>query len=756
MRLWQALVLLAFVFVAGCTAARDGAVAPGALDPSPGSPGSVSQTNDPWVLTATRLDDAYRGTFLGNGTIGQRVMEQGTGWWHGMASGGGRGKSGQATFTDPRDARSAFVPGPLPAFMAGLYEQEHLVTIPSPTAVDLAVGDQAFMADPRRIRRFRQTLSMRDGLLMTEADWDTGSGHLRVEITTLVARHDPHLAMVRLRLAPERRMDLELRHSNQLAGEPSPGGDFDPARTAVSEGGMEWVTTTRHGRVPFAQVERLVWGERQEPRHEPGSEVPHRAPSAARSASPAPNLTQGLIVRRGTLSGPTTITRFVATASGRDTKDPLAAARASAERAVKLGAEGVLGPHREAWARLWQSDIEIEGQPEDQQAVRSFLFYLLQCARDHGDASIPPMGLSAATFGGHIFWDAETWIFPPLLALHPQMAKVILEYRYRTLPAARQAARAAGYAGASYAWQSAQTGQEQAPEPFRHGRHVTADVALAAWQYYAATGDRNWLANRGWPILEATADYWVSRARPAAGGRLAITRVTTPDENAGLVDNSAWVNFAARRNLEVAARTAAILGRKADPRWARVAKGLILSRDPETGLIMEHDAYRGQKIKQADTLLLIFPGDIDLPNEEKERLYDYYAPRAIEVGPAMTDSIHAIVAARLGRAQEAYQRFRDSFQPFLRAPFLMFSEKRTRDALYFVTGAGGSLQAVLFGFGGLSLGDPDTPTVTPLLPPAWQSLTLRGVAWQGRRYDRAIRVGSEPTWTPVGAISGGS
>jgi trehalose/maltose hydrolase-like predicted phosphorylase len=697
---------LSALLLAGCTATpRTSGTSFGPAGP-PGAGIASTQapvaSADPWTLTTTTLDVSYRGTYLGNGTLGQRLMHQGTGW-------------------GPE--------GPLPAFMAGLYEEEHLVTLPSPTAVDLIAGDRHFMGDPRQIRSFRQELSLRAGTLTTDAVWDTGQGALRVVIRTFVARHDPALAQVQLRLRAARPLDLRLVTGGAL------GGDFEAPQVTAHGDGVELLATTHRGRVPLAQVDRVT---------------------ARGFAIGRPSVnTDGAASRSLRLpgSGEVVITRIVATLAGDaggSASDPgrlLDRARQLASRAAAAGDEALFARHRAAWERLWQSDVEIEGAPQDQQAVRSFLFYLLQSARAGGDASIPPMGLSGDAFGGHIFWDAETWIFPALLAFHPDLARPLLEYRFRTLPAARANARAAGCAGASYAWESAANGTEQAPEPFRHGRHVTADVALAVWQYYAATRDRTWLAAHGWPILQATAEYWVSRARPVGkGDRFGITQVTTPDENAGLVNNSAWVNFAARCNLEAAAAAAAALGRPADPRWTRLARGLILTRDPATGLLREHDAYRGLKIKQADTLLLLYPGALQLPKAEKERLYDYYAPRAITAGPAMTDSIHAIVAAALGRPEEAYRQFQASCQPFLRPPFLMFSEKRSRDNLYFLTGAAGSLQAVLYGFGGLRLGDPDCATDDPLLPPAWQSLTLRGVAWQGRRYDRVIRRGQAPRW----------
>ncbi|HEU4753630.1 MAG TPA: glycoside hydrolase family 65 protein, partial [Armatimonadota bacterium] len=369
--------------------------------------------------------------------------------------------------------------------------------------------------------------------------------------------------------------------------------------------------------------------------------------------------------------------------------------------------DSLLDGHRKAWEQLWRHDIEIEGDPEAQQVVRACLFYLLASTRSGSDQGVPPMGLSSSAFNGHVFWDMDSWMLPAVLPQQPELARAMLEYRYRTLDGARANARAEGLPGASYAWESARTGRETLEGVYRHGRHVTGDVALAARQYYTATGDRSWLQSRAWPILQATADNWVARAKPDGKGGYVVRQVTTPDENAGLVDQSAWTQYVARVNLEFAAQAARELGKPANPRWLQVAKGLGYLRDA-SGMILSHSGFdASKKSKQADALLLEHPGQAGLSKEELARMYGFYAPRVIAHGPAMTDAIHAIVAARLGRQQEALDRFREGYRPFVRPPFHVFSEKRTKDNLCFVTGAAGTVESVLYGFAGLRL-EPDS------------------------------------------------
>lgn len=180
--------------------------------------------------------------------------------------------------------------------------------------------------------------------------------------------------------------------------------------------------------------------------------------------------------------------------------DPWNESERQAIYAAREGADELAAAHERAWDALWQSDIVIEGDDEAQRAVRFALFNLYGSVREGSRRSVAPMGLTSAGYGGHIFWDAETWIFPPLLVLHPELARQMLDYRTDRIEAARRRAYAHGYRGAMFPWESDDRGEESTPTfaltgPLEH--HITADVAIAAWQYYCVTQDREWLQRQG-------------------------------------------------------------------------------------------------------------------------------------------------------------------------------------------------------------------------------------------------------------------
>jgi trehalose/maltose hydrolase-like predicted phosphorylase len=470
------------------------------------------------------------------------------------------------------------------------------------------------------------------------------------------------------------------------------------------------------------------------------------------TATPLGDTTQSLDMKRGVLvtrTGTAATTAFLSavdpdlyalqtTAAGQD-KPTFSTHAEIGSRWT--GFEAARTAHEAAWQALWKGrDIVIDGDPEAQQLVHKLMFDLLQSTRVGGDDSIAPETLSGDFYKGHIFWDAEIWMFPALLAQFPERARNILDYRYRLRDAARAQAAAKGYRGLDFPWESAKTGKETAPGGFSEGRHVTAGVGWAHWQYFLATGDKKWLAERGWPILAGVADYFASRANKNASGRFSIAGVTGPDEFAMNVTDNAYTNAMAANCLRAAGAAARVLGRPANPAWDAVARGLVLPFDPVRGAYLKMSGDDGKtRTKQADGELLLYPAQAPMDLKTAAATFDLHKPRVIKNGPAMSQSIHALIAARLGRADEADTAFRESYRPFVRGPFLLFSEKRSLDRCVFATGAGGVLQAVIYGFGGLDLSRPDGLVPgKPALPKGWTKLTVQGIVWKGRRYTLTV------------------
>ena len=667
------------------------------------------KTNDPWILQSNNPKNKY-GTYLGNGRIGARIGSDGVGWM------------------DDK---------PTDCFMTGLYQDEKL--IPLPQWSDFSIYDERgrrFQVDYKA--PYRQTLNMREGYVETELTLRSGIQRLTGKVTFFISGNDNPLASDVAAI----QYQLKPKFSGKVFLGDALGPGTEWKRVLIAQtvtGGSEFVgvTTEGHGVVicvgirdaEGAPVDRTV-------RLRRGRDIVLTkwvVLSDARGC--IPTLKQSLPYTAAVTMG-----------------DILDAVRRRLDAVSKTGFDRVFAEHRANWRHKWVSDIIIEGDPEAQQVVHAMMFYLLSSASPGW--SIPPTGLSSAGWSGHIFWDADIWMFPALMLQHPDEAYGIVRYRRDTLIGAVENARARGLAGAEYAWESARTGRETIGMPFSEERHVTADAAIAASSvfYQHPKSPRYWseLYERdALVILTKTADYWVSRAYyNKEKDRYEILHVLPPDEDAGIVNNSAYTNAAAKRNLELAIAALKNAGLNVPQKWREVASKMYIPFDNKSRRFIAYDGYNGRKTKQADTELLIYPLAYSMPDDVKQRTFDYYKQKTDPRGPAMTSSIHAIIAAELGRSDEAYKHFTESFQPFLRGEFLMFNEKRSKtyENMCFLTGCGGVLQSVIYGFAGLRIGNKPEGFnqilpelyIKPCMPKNWKKLTITNIYWRGKKYDLEI------------------
>lgn len=417
--------------------------------------------------------------------------------------------------------------------------------------------------------------------------------------------------------------------------------------------------------------------------------------------------------------------------------DPFNEAQRYVIYAKLQGTKKLIQFHDAAWDKLWKSDIKIEGDEASQRDVHSAMYHLYSFVRSGTAYSPSPMGLSGLGYNGHVFWDAELWMFPSLLILHPEMAKSMLEYRFQRLKEAEHNAFAHGYKGAMYPWESAATGNEETPVwalsgPFEH--HITADVAIAAWNYFSVTHDTSWLQEKGFPMIKACADFWASRVEKNGPGKYDIKNVVAADEWAENVDNNAFTNAAAKANLRYAVMAAGILHQPIDSDWIDVEKNIPILK-LANGVTSEFAGYDGIKIKQADVNLLAYPlKEITDPAQIKKDL-EYYGSRIGEGSPAMTHAIFAVLYARLNEPQKAFDAFEKAYIPNKLPPFGVLAETAGGTNPYFATGAGGYLQSVLFGFGGLDITPDGIVQLKTSLPKQWKSLTLTGIGNDKKSYE---------------------
>jgi protein-glucosylgalactosylhydroxylysine glucosidase len=575
----------------------------------------------------------------------------------------------------------------------------------------------------REISNYAQTLDMRQAELTTTFDH---ADKASVKVTMIALRHLPHTALLDVSITAKRDLEFtahsvmsapdmlrEVKNYYHLIDRPHA---LIPLLTSVAQ--------SPTGKHTVAASNSFIFEEHRgsEPQliHEEWDFNMHRLKFTKKLKA---GETYSFAV-----VGSTTSTEHIADPHNEAERMTIFAAL---ERKARL-----LARHREAWAKLWQSDIEIEGDPEAQRATRFALYHLYSFAREGTAYSLSPMGLSGLGYNGHVFWDTELWMFPPLLMLQPEMAKSLLEYRFERLEAAKLNARNRGYAGAMFPWESDDSGQEATPVwaltgPFQH--HITGCVGFAFWKYYEVTKDKKWLAERGWPMLKEVADFWASRAEKGQDGKYHIINVVCADEWAENVDDNAFTNGMAKEVLGYAASAATALGLAPNPKWREVAEGLVILKFAD-GTTREHATYNGEVIKQTDVNLLSYPlKQVTDPATIRKDLEYYWKTLADNVpgrkgqSPAMAQAIFSILNTRLGDSEKGYTQFVESFKPNMVPPFGVLAETAGGTNPYFATGAGGMLQVLLNGFGGLDVGPAGITQLKTKLPSHWKSLTIKGV-----------------------------
>lgn len=602
-----------------------------------------------------------------------------------------------------------------PCYVRGVYNDsgsggiDRLVVVPR--------WSQVRYGAPGVLKEYQRELDLRHGCVRTSLVIEEQRGRIHIEQTVFVSRADQHLGIVHTIVQPEFDGDVTF-----VAGLESPLTEDVETLDLGADDTHAWLSSrTRAHRIDV------------------GATLSFHAEDWNSETSTGQNIVTHRFHRHFRAGESQTLTQFARLVTSLESENPFEDARA-----VSSPYSEIVARHEAEWARLWETDIIIDGDPEVQQFVRAGLFYLWSTVREGDEWSIAPMGLSSNGYNGHIFWDAELWMYPSLLVTHPDMARACVAYRERTLEPARARAAAGGFTGAQFPWEGAFTGEEMTPfwaETRDFQLHITADVAIAQWWYFLNTGDLVWLRNHGFPIMQQCAEFWISRLEyNGTQDRYEISDVVCADEYAAHVNNDAFTNAAVQLALCLTARAAHLLEIEASPEWEAMAAKVYMPYDAEHGRHLEFDGFDGQLTKQADVELLAYPLEHTTDPEQIARDLDYYATIIDPDGPAMSFSVYSIVSAQLGRANDAYSYFQRSYQPNTRPPFQAFSETPTNDEYFFCTGVGGALQAVLYGFSGLRLRE-ESFVLGPCLPDHWTRLELRNLFIQGARTDLVLEPG---------------
>jgi alpha,alpha-trehalose phosphorylase len=661
---------------------------------------------------------------------------------------------------------------PLPYAEAAYGDPEDgqtLINVTNGKLIRLLVDDEPFDVRYGRLVRHERMLDLRDGVLHREVDWMSPAGQgVRVRSTRLVSFVQRAVAAIHYEVEPFDAPARIVVQSELVANESVPEQTGDPRAAAALRSPLVGEHHV-HADLRASLVHHTrASGLRMAAAMDHVVEGPDGTVTAVESEPDLARLTISTELAPGQSLRVVKLLAYgwSSQRSGPSLRDQVDAALAAARR---TGWEGLRTDQRDYLDDLWhRADVELEGDPALQQAVRFATFQVLQAAARAERRAIPAKGLTGRGYDGHTFWDTEAYTVPVLTYVAPDAARDALLWRHSTLDLAEARARELGLGGVTFPWRTIRGQECSGYWPAGTAAfHINADIADAVRRYLGATEDEEFEQGPGLELLVATARLWRAIGHHDVEGGFRIAGVTGPDEYTGLVDNNVFTNLMAARNLraavEVAVRhrtRAAELGvdQEEIASWRDAAEAIVIPYDRELGVTPQSEGftrlrhwdfettppdeyplllnfpyyslYSSQVVKQADLVFALYACGEHFDPEQKARDFDYYERITVR-DSSLSASIQSIVAAEVGHLELAYDYLGET--AFIDLRDLAFN---TRDGLHLASLAGSWLAAVA-GFGGMR-DEAGTLSFAPRLPSRLTRLTFR-LIYRGRRLRVDVR-----------------
>jgi maltose phosphorylase len=614
-----------------------------------------------------------------------------------------------------------------------------------------------------RLTDFVRELDMRNGLLTRRFVWETAEGkRIEIEFLRFLSMIDPRIGYQQVKLKPlnfsgraaiTSALDFSLVHHSQ------PGRHWDCLRKGQDRDTVYILSRTKNSKICVCSGFRLDSSSTIEPEYLEDEalagvrfELDLTEGQAASFDKKVANLWKPL--KDDAAEDRTAIDGFLSSAVG------------TFLESLRKSFADALEEQTAYWSGVWEkSDIVIRGDDENQQGIRYCIFQLHQTF--HGrypGLNIGAKGLTGEAYNGHAFWDSETYCLPFYLFSNTQAARNLLLFRYRGLTNAKARARELDCSGACYP--IATLDGTESCNLWQHASlqlQPSTGVAYGIWHYTRVTGDTDFLYNQGAEMLVEISRFLRDRSqRGQKSGKVGYYCVMGPDEFQMMVNHNCYTNFMAKKTFMFTVKVLEQMksGRPTDyarlsestglseremTEWASLARDMYIPYDEETGLYEQHDGFfdlphidvksipedefplynswsydrifRNDMIKQPDVLMFMFLYNQEFSRACKKANYEYYEPRCIHES-SLSPSVHSILAAELGKAQEAYDFFR-----FATRLDLDNYNRNTDEGLH-LTSIAAAWMNVVYGFGGLR-SDGETLSFEPSIPKGWDEFSFK-------------------------------
>ena len=614
----------------------------------------------------------------------------------------------------------------------------------------ISSGEQVLDLAKCRFSDFRRELDLRTGVLTRRFVWHIDE-HTAVEICfeRFTSMEQEQLVGQKLTLRAAKgspvltlRLGLDFTCPHVSVGSPM----FRPLSAAAGEARAEILAETKETR-------QQVWA---------GAVFHGLTDTRDASAEGIPALEECFTLEPGQAR---TVTRVVTLCTARTEAEKQTMARRTAD-AKQLLARTEYETLKDAsaawWEKQWKvSDIEIDGDPENQQGIRFCIFQLHQTLHTAKYGAVfGAKGLTGEAYNGNTFWDSEVCCLPFYLFNNPEAAKSFLKFRCDTLPEAMERAAALDCKGAFYP--IATISGRECCDLWQHASlqlQASTGVAYGLWNYVHQTGNKEFLYAFGSRMLAEISRMLATRGDWDPGThQYGYYCVMGPDEFQMMVHHNAYTNFMGKKTLIFALETLGAMEHEAPDAyaalgvtpeeladWQEKADRMYLPYDENTKLFEQHmdyfhlphvdinaippeqfplyshwsyeRIYRNDMVKQPDVLMFFLLYGSEFTREQLEANFDFYEPRCIHES-SLSPSIHSILACRLGRLAKA-----ESLFDFATRMDLDNYNRNTCEGLH-TTSIAGAWMNIVCGFGGLRT-DAATLTLAPSIPKGWTGYSFR-------------------------------
>ena len=684
-----------------------------------------------------------------------------------------------------------------------------IVNVPDAKLMKLYVDDEPLLLSTADLDHYERVMDFRTGVSHRDLEWRTPAGkRVRVRSERMVSLEHRHLAVLRFEVTL---LDgnAPVVISSQLLNRQDGVDEYHVTAAALGEGRDPRQARKFDRRVLEPKLQRhddrddhsggevtlgyrclnsgmtIACGYRHEIDTPCAFEV---------ETSISDDLAKSVFTIHGRAGETIRLTKYVAyhTSRGIPAQELADRCHRTIARARATGVTNLYEEQRAWLDGFWDnSDVEIEGDEEMQQALRWNLFQLAQASARTHEQGIAAKAVTAGGYDGHYFWDTEVYVLPFLAYTNPDAARKLLRFRYALLDAARARADELSQRGALYPWRT--INGEEASAYYAAGTaqyHINAAIAYALERYLNATGDIDFLAHEGSEILVEMARLYEDLGFYSVNGDevFHIHGVTGPDEYTTVVNDNFYTNVMARFTMRFAAiavtfmqewdpaayeglvRRTGLADEEVDA-WHRACDAMYLPYDEELGINPQDESfldrerwdfdntpsdkyplllnfhplviYRHQVLKQADVVLAMYLRGRHFERDHKRRNFDYYDP--ITTGDSsLSACVQSIAAAEVGYEDLAWDYFRQSLYLDLAD-----THGNTADGVH-IANAGGVWAVLVQGFAGL-VDDGEQLAFQPRLPSAWSSMRFHLL-----RHGARIRVTVDPDGATIEVLSGNS